>query len=62
MWVILLYGLIILGMAGLAIIFYLRAVRSRKRYRCPQCGEAVSTEHMEAQRCNTCGAELRREA
>ncbi len=43
----------------LAILFYLLAVRSRKTYRCPACGESVQVEHMNAQRCGMCGAPLK---
>ena len=50
---------ILLAFIPLAILFYLLAVRSRKSYRCPACGEAVQVEHMNAQRCGMCGAPLR---
>jgi ribosomal protein S27AE len=36
-------------------------VASRKSYRCPQCGERFTTEHLNAKRCGHCGAELERE-
>ena len=45
----------------LAVLFFLRAVASRKQYRCPQCGEAVKTELMSASHCNMCGAPLKQE-
>ena len=48
-------GAIILG---LGIVFTIRAVLSRKTYRCPSCGERVRVELMAAARCNTCGAPL----
>ena len=56
LWPWALYALI----AALAIAFYLRARASRKGLRCPQCGEYMRIELMEArnQRCNTCGAPL----
>jgi hypothetical protein len=48
-------GAIILG---LGIVFTIRAVLSRKTYRCPSCGERVRVELMAAAHCNTCGAPL----
>ncbi len=52
-----------LGVAvvGLGVLFYLRSACSRKRYCCPQCGERVSVELMDAGHCNMCGAPLRHE-
>ncbi|MCP4346662.1 MAG: hypothetical protein GY795_14190 [Desulfobacterales bacterium] len=38
--------------------FYYLAVRSRKTYRCPECGESVRVEHMETARCGMCGSLL----
>ena len=43
---------------ALGIFFYMRAVISRKTYRCPKCGEIVRVELMHAAHCNTCGAPL----
>ena len=43
------------------IIFYIFAVASRKSYTCPQCGEKMTTEHLNATHCGHCGVELRRE-
>ena len=56
--VLLIYGGIGLVVVGLAVLFYLRAVSSRKRYCCPQCGERMSVELMQATHCNMCGAPL----
>ena len=51
-----------LGIAALivlGVLFYLRAVASRRGMRCPQCGEYMRIELMDtAQRCNTCGAPM----
>jgi len=55
---ILIYGGLLLGFAGVALLLYLRSVDSRKRYRCPQCGEEAQVELMSASRCSTCGAAL----
>jgi len=43
----------------LGLVLYLFSVRSRKSYRCPQCGEAIkNVEYMKAKRCGMCGAPL----
>lgn len=47
--------------AVVAILLYGSAVASRKSYSCPACGEKAETEHMDAKRCNTCGAVLQEE-
>ena len=43
---------------GFGIVFFLRAVDSRRWYACSKCGERVKVELMEASHCNTCGADL----
>ena len=55
------YALIGLLLIILAVVFYTRSVASRKRYCCPQCGEQISVELMDAGHCNFCGAPLRNE-
>ena len=50
---------IMLLLIPLAVLFYVLAVRSRKSYHCPACGESVQVEHMSAQRCGMCGAPLK---
>ena len=51
--------LILLAFIGLGLVFYYFSVRSRKSYRCPQCGERITdVEHMNAKRCGMCGAPL----
>ena len=57
MWVFLILPIIIL----VVILLYISAVQSRKSYRCPQCGEMVRVEYMDASRCGMCGAPLKRE-
>ena len=37
---------------------YQKSVKSRKYYKCPQCGERFRSEHMESKHCKVCGAEL----
>ena len=37
---------------------YKKSVKSRKYYRCHQCGESFRSEHMESKLCKVCGAEL----
>lgn len=44
---------IVLILAGLVYTF---AVRSRKSYTCPECGEKFKVEHMDTARCGMCGA------
>ena len=58
---LLIYGGMGLVLLALGILFYWRSVSSRKRYCCPQCGEQISVELMEAGHCNTCGAPFRSE-
>ncbi len=53
--------LYLLAVIPLGILFYFLAVRSRKHYVCPQCGEELMVEHMKASRCNFCGAPLEQE-
>ena len=56
---ILLYVLI--GMATLVpIVLFAFALASRRSYRCPRCGEQITTEYLDAQHCGMCGAPLRR--
>lgn len=42
----------------LELLTYLRSLFSRKKYFCPQCGEEIQVELMEASRCSVCGARL----
>lgn len=59
--VVLLYVGGFLLVALLALLFYTRAVASRRTYRCPHCGERVRVELMEAGHCNFCGTPLSEE-
>jgi rRNA maturation endonuclease Nob1 len=59
--ILILYGGLGIGLVYLGVIFYARAVASRKRYFCPRCREQMTVELMEAGRCNQCGAPLERE-
>ncbi len=43
----------------LAIFVYLRAVNSRKFYKCSECGESYRVELMNASRCKVCGAQTK---
>jgi hypothetical protein len=56
--VIVIYALGILIVVGLGFLLYFRALASRRSSVCPQCGERLTVELMEATRCNTCGAPL----
>lgn len=42
----------------IALFFYLRARKSRKNYKCPECGESFRVEHMSVSRCKVCGTEV----
>lgn len=53
--------ILLLAIIPLALLFYVFSVNSRKHYECPECGERIMVEHMEASRCSSCGAPLRRE-
>ena len=57
-WLILIYGV---G-AGLVVVlglhFYLRWVTSRRRSRCPHCGEPMTAEQVDAAQCAHCGARI----
>ena len=51
--------LILVILPILCIVVYFFSVRSRKSYRCPQCGESITNvEYMQAKRCGMCGAPL----
>ncbi len=51
--------LLILFLAVVAAICYYFAVKSRKTYTCPECGEKTKVEHMETSRCGMCGSLLK---
>ena len=47
------------GVLLLALLLYMRSRASRRGLKCPQCGEYVRIELMDAnQRCSVCGAPL----
>jgi predicted amidophosphoribosyltransferase len=49
----------LIGVAtAVPILLFLCAVGSRQSYRCPQCGEQLTTEYLKAKRCSMCGAPL----
>jgi len=50
--------LIVLILAGL---FYYLAVKSRKSYTCPECGEKTKVEYMNTTRCGMCGSLLKQD-
>ena len=59
MEVILIYAVIGAVFGVVAVLLYARARASRRGLRCPQCGEYVRIELMDAdQRCTTCGTPL----
>ena len=59
MEVVWIYAVVGAVIGVLAVLLYARARASRQGLKCPQCGEYVRIELMDAnQRCNTCGAPL----
>lgn len=55
------FFLLLLLIAILAAVFYYFAVKSRKSYTCPECGEKVRVEHMSTSRCSMCGSLLKQD-
>ncbi|MCA8987497.1 MAG: hypothetical protein KDA78_07645 [Planctomycetaceae bacterium] len=53
--------IVIVILLPLGLFFYMRSVNSRKSYQCPNCGETLTVELMEATRCNVCGTVLKKE-
>jgi ribosomal protein S27AE len=51
--------IVLIALIPLAVLFYVLAVQSRRKYYCPSCGEAVTVEHMHAHHCGMCGAPLK---
>lgn len=45
--------MVIIGIFG-----FIFALKSRKTYRCPECGETFKAEYMDAKTCKVCGANL----
>lgn len=55
----------LIGFAGillLAIFVFLFSRLSRKKYKCPECGNTITVEYLEAKRCDVCGALLKEES
>ena len=40
------------------IQIYKNSLKSRKYYKCPNCGESFRSEYMESKCCKVCGSEL----
>lgn len=53
--------LLISAILILAAICYYFAVKSRKSYTCPECGEKFKVEYMDTARCGMCGSLLKQE-
>jgi len=51
---VLFYG----GIFLFGLLFYYLARKSRKVYKCPECGESFKVELMDATRCKVCGTEV----
>jgi len=56
----LLGGLLVWALVGLIVlipvVLFLFSLLSQKLYRCPQCGEQMTTEYLSAKHCGMCGA------
>ncbi|MBM9518915.1 hypothetical protein JWG39_03685 [Desulforhopalus vacuolatus] len=53
--------LLLIFFAVVAAVCYYFAVKSRKTYTCPECGEKVKVEQMETSRCGMCGSLLKKD-
>jgi len=55
-------GLLVWALVGIVVlipvVLFLFSLSSRKSYRCPQCGEQITTEYLSAKHCGMCGAPL----
>lgn len=51
-------GILLSIFVGIPLAFFVFSVASRRSYRCPQCGERITTEYLKAKHCNLCGAPL----
>jgi len=49
---------IVLFLLGLVLI-YEKSKASEKSFKCPNCGEEIKVEFMNAKYCNVCGSELK---
>ncbi len=49
---------LVLGFIFICIWAYNKSIKSRRYYKCPQCGESFRMEHSQARCCKVCGAEL----
>lgn len=50
--------LVLLALPFKELVLYLIAVRSRRHYACPRCGEQIVMEHGTASVCSACGSPL----
>lgn len=55
---ILFYGGLFILIAIPAFYFYKKSIKTRKIYKCRECGEIYETEHMESCCCKVCGAQV----
>ena len=52
------YAILFILIAIPAFYFYKKSIKTRKTYKCRECGETYQTEHMESLCCKVCGAEV----
>ncbi len=50
------FALVLMFIIG--IFGFIFALKSRKTYKCPECGETFKAEYMDAKTCKVCGANL----
>ena len=52
------YAITIVVVSIPAYYYYKKALKTRKTYKCKECGEIYKTEHMESTCCKVCGAQV----
>lgn len=50
--------LIFIAFVWFCVWAYKKSVKSRKYYKCPECGESFRSEHLNSVCCKVCGAKL----
>ena len=58
MFAVCIFLLVMIASVIAVLLLYGLARGSRRQYQCPQCGETIEMEYLDAKRCNACGARL----
>ena len=53
--------LIFIAFVWFCVWAYKKSVKSRKYYKCPECGESFRSEHMNSVCCKVCGASWKKQ-